>query len=942
MPAAPEIPAEIAFGRFRLSRSRRELLLDGQPVRLGSRALDVLMALVEAQGAVLSKEELMTRVWSGQVVEENNLEVQISMLRRAFADHRDLIRTVSGRGYAFAGGARPAAESSESRWEPRSKGGPPPTNLPLPTSDLVGRDDALRDVLSLAATHRLLTLTGAGGIGKTRLALAAARALPLELPDGRWLVELSPLADPALVPATVAATLDIALGGGEITVPRLAQALAGRRLLLVLDTCEHVIGAVAALAEAVLRAGSEARIIATSREPLGVEGEWTYLIPPLAVPAEESAEDIAQYGATRLFIERARAADPHFAADGSRAGTIAAICRQLDGIPLAIELAAALTPALGVEELAVRLDDRFRLLRGRRTALPRHHTLRATLDWSYGLLTEPERVLLRRFAIFAGAFTPEAASAVAACPLITPLEVLDCLSSVVAKSLVVTEVDGTITRHRLLDTTRAYALEKLDESGERAALARRHAEYCRDLFERAEAEWETRPTVDWLADYGRHIGDLRAALDWALAPGGDAALGVALATAALPLWMYLPLLQECRGHAERALAALAAAASPDARHEMKLHAALGVSLAYTGGTVPQIRAAWERALRLAERLGDADYRLRALFGLWVHETQEALGWAEQFAVLAENPADRVVAARMIGTSHYFRGDHASARRHLERVIADDPTHHSGSRIRFQFDQQLAARAFRAPILWLQGFPEQAIAAAAETVEQARAIGHANSLCQALARAACPIALWVGDLDEAEHYIGQLRDQSTRHALTAWRAYDHTYQGVLLVDRGNLGDGIPLLRQAFHALDTAFSGYRLCMFLGALAAALGRAGQSAEGLATIDGAIERAERTEESWVIPELLRIKGELTLLQGGGEAAAEAMEHFRAAIDWARRQGALSWELRAATSAARLLRDGGDPAAAATLLGAVYGRFTEGFDTADLRAAERVLGALR
>ena len=275
----------------------------------------------------------------------------------------------------------------------------PPTNIPEPVSEVIGREEELSDILNLAATHRLVTVTGAGGIGKITLALALARELRPHFADGVWLAEFSAFADPGLVPATVAAAIGLELGGGEVSTQRVAQALAGKSLLLVLDTCEHVIAAAAAMAEAMLGAGSAPHIIATSREPLRAGGEWVYPVQPLAVPAVDIAagDDPLRYGAVRLFIERARAAKPHFAPDRRLMVTIAAICRRLDGIPLAIELAAARAPALGIRALAARLDDCFRLLTGgRRTALPRHQALRATLDWSYELLAEPERLMLRR------------------------------------------------------------------------------------------------------------------------------------------------------------------------------------------------------------------------------------------------------------------------------------------------------------------------------------------------------------------------------------------------------------------------------------------------------------------------------------------------------------------------------------------------------------------
>ncbi|HEY2538117.1 MAG TPA: winged helix-turn-helix domain-containing protein [Stellaceae bacterium] len=383
---------------------RRELLVDGQPIKLRRRAFDVLMALIEARGEVVGKDALMARVWSAQVVEESNLHSQIWALRAAFGADRDLIRTVSGRGYQFTGEIRVTSGSPNERAGAGMAARPsaaalPPTNLPQPVSELIGRDAEVAEVVSLIGAHRLVTLTGAGGIGKTRLALAAARQILPHFTDGVWLAEFSPFSDPALVPAAVAIAVGLELGGGEASAQRVAQALADRRLLLVLDTCEHVIDAAAGMAEAVLRSGSAAQIIATSREPLRAEGEWAYPVPPLDVPAEdaEAGDDPRQYGAVRLFIERVRAADLHFGPDRRGAAMIGAICRQLDGIPLAVELAAARAATLGIEALAARLGDRFRLLTGgRRTAVPRHQTLRATLDWSYELLSEPERVVLRR------------------------------------------------------------------------------------------------------------------------------------------------------------------------------------------------------------------------------------------------------------------------------------------------------------------------------------------------------------------------------------------------------------------------------------------------------------------------------------------------------------------------------------------------------------------
>ena len=955
MEPIPSTLTTVEFGRFSVLAHRRELLADGRPVKLGGRAFDVLMALIEARGAVVSKDALMARVWPDRIVEENHLQVQIVALRKAFGSGRELIRTVSGRGYQFTSEVRILSASPDGRAAigTGAAAAPPeavlPTNLPEPVSELIGRDDELREVLSLAAGHRLLTLTGAGGIGKTRLALGVARRLLPQFTDGVWLAEFSPLAGPGLVAATVAGAVGIELSGGEVSTQRVAHAIADRRLLLVLDTCEHVIAAAATMAEAVLRAGSAVRIIATSREPLRAEGEQIYPVSPLAVPAAEG-DDLWQYGALRLFIERARASGAHVSEDRHVAALIAAICRRLDGMPLAIELAAARAAALNVEELAARLDDRFQLLTGgRRTALPRHQTLRATLDWSYELLAEPERVTLRRMAIFAGYFSLAAASAVLSSAELAPLDVIDHLSSLVARSLVSTEADGTVARYRLLDTTRAYGLQKLTESGELEAVARRHAEYYQDVFERSETETEVRPATEWLADYGRQIDNLRAALDWAFSPDGDASIGVALTAAAVPLWMQLSLMEECCGRVEQALAAIAVGASRDARREMQLHAALAQSLILTRGSAgPKIDAAWTKAFGIATSLDDAEYQLRSLWGLWFHHTNSgrhhvALTLAQRFCSLAatqSDPSDRLIGERLIGTSQYYLGDLLSARHHIEGVLADYVAADDRSHIiRFQVDFGVTARVFLARILWLQGVSDQAMLTAENSIADARAANHANSLCSALALAACPIALWVGDWVAAEHYVGMLLEHSRNHALSRWRAYGRCHQGALAIQRGDLSTGLRLLRAGLEELGDPRSAPLLFRFV--MAEALGRAGQIADGLAAIEEEIVDSERSEERWATAELLRIKGELLLLQGMPGAAAAAEDHFRQALDWARRQGALSWELRTASSLARLWRDQQRVTEARELLGSVYGRFTEGFATADLREARSLLQQL-
>ena len=622
---------------------------------------------------------------------------------------------------------------------------PPQTNLPAPTSELIGRATALAEVTELLGVHRLVTLIGAGGIGKTRLALEVARELGPSFADGVWVAELAPLSDPRLVPVTVAVALGLTLPAGAESPERVASALAAKRLLLVLDNCEHVIEAAARMAEALRRANPHARVLATSREPLRAPGEYVYRVLSLQVPAEgtEDREDLLEAAAVKLFVARARAVDLRFSPDARTAAITGAICRRLDGIPLAIELAAARTATLGLEELAARLDDRFRLLTGgHRTALPRHQTLRATLDWSYELLPAIERTVLHRLAIFAGGFTLAAASRVATTAALDAPAVVDSVTNLAAKSLVVVEIGGAATRYRLLETTRAYALEKLTASGELDQVARRHAEYYRDLFERAEAELETRTTVEWLAAYGKQIDDVRAALDWASSSSRDIPVGVTLTIAAVPLWTHLSLMDECRRRVEHALASLGLAASRDQRREMQLLAALGAALLFTKGAVPATRSAFADALEIADRLDDTDYRLRALWGLWVDrmnsgDVRQAMALAETFSRAAANSTDPLaspVGDRMTGFALLFLGELTQAKRAIERMLGGPrPSVHEPYIVRFQFDPWVTARSRLATILWLQGYPDQAVSTAQQGVEEALAANHAVTLCNAFLR-----------------------------------------------------------------------------------------------------------------------------------------------------------------------------------------------------------------
>jgi predicted ATPase len=513
----------------------------------------------------------------------------------------------------------------------------------------------------------------------------------------------------------------------------------------------------------------------------------------------------------------------------------------------------------------------------------------------------------------------------------------------------------------LLEMTRAYALEKLTESGDLPRMLRRHAECHRDLLVQAEQEWDRRPTAEWLDVYGRQTDNLRAALIWAFGPDGDTCLGLALTAAAVPLWMQLSLMNECREAVRRALEAAPTlppvdlVPGPEAERVLRLLSALGLSLIYTKGPAPEIRAVLGQALTLARHLDNVDYQLRALWGLYVEVFNEgrysqALEISEQFravAVRSADPVDLMAADRMRGFALHLIGDHAAGRRYIEdglrRYVRPN---HRGHLVRYQYDQRVAACVPLSVILWIQGLPDQAAAMVAMAVEEAQLVDHALTLGYALSTAACQVSLLVGDLAAADHYVGLLQDHSARHGLGPWGVLGRYFKHRLQVVRGDRALGLAGMRAAMGELEAINFALRYIGYLGEWAEALGQGGQAHEGLEVIDQALSRSETRGIHWAMPELLRIKGELLLREDGPGVvrvgAAQAAEaHFQDALAWARQQEALSWELRAALSLARLWRSQGRSTDAHALVHGVHGRFTEGFMTADLVAARDLMATL-
>jgi len=915
----------IAFGPFRVCPERRLVLRGDTPVRLGSRAREILFVLVQRPGEIVKKSELIERVWPDTFVEEGTLRVHIAALRKALGDGEEAVRyveNVTGHGYRFVA---PFTRLEDA--QTGSTGRPNP--IPAPLTRVIGREAVVAQLANRLAQGRFVTLVGPGGIGKTTAAIATADHLRAAYPHGIRYVDLASVADPALIPGTVASAFGLAIASGD-PLRGVVEHLKSKELLIVLDNCEHVIDAAALVAEALLEARS-VHLMATSREPLRARGEWVMRLAPLTTPppaAALSVEAALGFLAVQLFVERATASMDDFEFREADVPAVAEICRRLDGLPLAIELAAARVGFFGIPGLAARLDDRLRLLtRGPRTAAPRQQTLRATLDWSYQILDPREQAALRRLAVFAGTFDARSAAAVIADEETPAAEVFDILTNLCDKSLVSACASATDVRYRLLETQRVYALERLEDDPESNEVRQRHARLCCGNSGDARRGWEPR---EWLAGNGQQIDDVRAALGWCFSPDGDPVIGMRLTAASAPLWFESSFLAEYRMHLERALRTLESMGASDPALELELNTLLGSATLYTAGQSSQVTAAFSRSVALARRLGTIDHQRRALWGLWVgrigaSDYVSALGYAEAFRLFAsgsDEPDSRLASDRMIAVAHHLCGNQLEARLHSDRGLAqpapsDGPTESN----HFQIGHRVAMRGVLARILWLQGLPDQAIRVARESLEGAEASGHALSLCYVLTCLGS-VTLWCGDRHETKRVVARLLEHSGRNSMAYWHFWGRCIEAGLAArelaptaGRTLLADPLccPVHQETLASFHEEFATGEL---------------------------IVRAQNGLAGWCTAELLRVNA-ATLLRGDNPDEGAAEQLLQQSLRVGRQQGALSWELRTATSLARLWHQQGRLRDAHDLLQSVHDRFTEGFGTADLIVARTLLESL-
>ena len=934
----------LKFGEFELAPVARTLWQRGKPVKLGSRALDILMALASRPGRILSKEDLTKLVWRGAIVDETALRVGISAVRKALGTGGDrYIITVPGRGYCFVldvetRAAKPTPDPSHCK---RLK----PQRLPAQIARIVGRDEVIVALAAEATRRRLLSLVGPGGIGKTTVAVAVADRLRTVF-DVVTFVDLAPIENGTQMSATAAAALGLNVRLQEDPVDEIALAVKDRRVLIVLDNCEHVVDLAAVFVEALLSSARGITVLATSRERLRAAGEWVHQLSPLDAPpaySTLSAEEVRRYPAVEMFEERAAFALGGYQISDADAPYVAEICRRLDGIALAIELAAGRLAGLGMQGLANSVQDCFSILtHGRRTAVPRHQTLRATLDWSYRLLSPADQAALRCLSTFGGSFALADAAFVIG-PFVGFGEAKDCLTSLLEKSFVVAKPEERAFRYRLLDTTRMYAQDKLEENGEANSRRRRHAEHVMVIFDRAKAECDQRPTADWHQAYGCELGNLRAALNWAFSEDGDGAMGAAIAATATPIWFHLSLLDEGLSRVERAIVWLRDQPTPDHRLMMQLYAISGWPQMRAIKTIPSGTAAWRKrkTLALAVELDDVDYQLRAIWALWVDLTNngqatEALALAGHFAVVAERAGDsqdRMIGQRMRGKSLHYLGDLAGSRREIEQMLERYvPPPQRSHVIRFQFDQRLIAQITLVRGLWLQGHADQALRLVERMIAGGLALEHTATVAHILSDAACFIALWAGNWPLAARYTKMLREHTTLDALDVWRTYAEAFEGELLIRQEAALHGIVPLQRAIRSLEAAGFVLYNAAFEGALAEGLMACRRPEEADTIVSRALARCRASGEAWYVPELMRVRA-LSLAMR--ERTQEAIGLLVDGLEVARSQGALAWELKLVSTLAGIDRRD----IVRERLRDTLSRTSEGFGTRDYRDAVARIG---
>jgi predicted ATPase/DNA-binding winged helix-turn-helix (wHTH) protein len=906
----------LSFGPFRLVPSRQQLFDGDQPLRIGSRALGLLEVLLEHHGEVVAKDKLIEAVWSGIWVDEANLRANIGSLRKALRDGKDgrrYIQNVPGRGYRFV---EPVYHDKGSFPATPIDDGLAPQTPARDTWRLIGRSEALESLSSQLATHRMVSVVGSGGVGKSSLATTEAARRQRAEGESAVFVDLTTAKDADQV--WIAAATAFEVESNPSARAQVLRAARSRECLVILDNCEHVISAAAELAEALLRSGEGLQILATSREPLRVRGEWVHRVQPLDYPEINSniaAADALTFSAVELLVERIAETVGGFTLTDREAPYAAEISRRLGGIPLALELAAAQAEVFNMRQLADNLRDRFRFLsHGLRTALPHHQSLHAMLEWSCQLLSETERMVLRRLSVFPAWFDMQDAIQVGARLGVLAPVVSAAVANLVTKSIATADITDDSARYRFPETVRAYSREKLAEAGEFDTAYQALAAYLTEQYTTA-ATGQEGVGFGWLACSVRNLDNSRACLDWALIEGRDPDAGVELISKALPFWMLGSRLIEHRQYLEPALLHVLKLQPRRRKDELALEIGIALAQYFDGGPTKEVMARLKSALGVARKLPSKPQELAILWmlfgvaGNWGNYRAER-EFARQFSDACLNTPPRQTRLRrlrILARALHDNGDQRNALKEIDRALTV-PFTPPKQLDAYSIDDLTAAMGIRARILWINGRADEAMVAAEECLARALAVDHAQSLCWAITFSLCPVAIWSGNTENANRFtaIAVAHSEKTFEHWHEWAklyrtALDHPSDAVTAEQL--LGRMIPAQKDIFATLWPSFAGADIK---------------------------PRAVR-HTSWCSAELMRLAA--TRLDD-----AVGLRLLQQADALAKDQDALAWRLRIATSLAErhVARDERKKARAA--LAPVYETFTQGLSSKDLRSAAHIL----
>lgn len=928
------------FGRFVLWLGERRLEKDASPVRLGGRALDILISLVGRAGEVLSQQELQDEVWPNVTVEPVSLRVQMTALRKVLGDGEEAaqyIVTIPNRGYCFV------APVTWTMPDAYALAGADQRRLPK-LRPLVGREYSVSNVIAKLVETRFVTLTGTGGIGKTAVAIAVAHALASTFRDGVYFFDLSALASPAAVLVMLRRDVLRRYSISDRIFPPIAQAMGDKRALLVFDCCDHMAPAMGALAADLVSQTEGVHVLVTSREILRAPGETVITVAPLDYPVDASVlsgDELREYAAMRLLTQLIGTGGLRPSEDDLRA--LAVMAAKLDGLPLALELAAHSIAETGIARTASLIASRFMLFLTNQCApLPRHESLNAALEWSYAQLKSEQKAVLRNLSVFVGPFTLDGVHGVAVEAGLDAPAVAAALVTLSGKSLVSRDDRGEVPQYFLLDTTRSFAFSKLLTMGNAEAVQRRHAQYIENYFAEANAAAPGLPFGHNAHGLSVHIQNVRAALEWCFSPRGDLALGARIAAASARVFLILGLNQEGKRWFTLALESLDAT-SIGTRLEFDIRFAISAcNVSIIQNPVDMMDDAGA-IVELADQVGDAITRLETR--AWEcmtcvqlrhsDETLSAAIYLRQLALSMDDYPAQLLGDWVLGMVQHFRGALEQVAPLCKSAATLSFTRENAYFSSMQKTFQVAAVGSLARTLWLRGTPDAAI-----NMTRA-ALDRPNSLLAQRSNVPIffiPLYIWVGDWQASENLLRNAQEKLI--IAEGEGAFISAFRGEMYLKRGNIAEAVLLLQEYYDLHKDGPLFAQMAVFSTDLAEALAISSQYMRAAQAMQTAFAVHEMFGESFFTPELYRVMG-LVAAIAPPSVSPDAETWLLRAIDCAERQGSLSFRLRATISLAQLYRRKGAAGQARAMLSAVYNRFTEGFETIDLVAARNLLDQL-